>query len=193
MGRLPEFVARVARGQCTPRNQARVRHFADRVKRQGQAASVTTVHPKFNWPSGSYSRMETTNFKITSRVDAPRHTYRGATRVLLRTLDTVVLSTLGSARRYIAAFGRSKHKLATQTASRCRAVQRPRRLSQDARRSRVQNWSFGRLLQPGSTIVVLLSDDNLQATLYHELTHQLLGRSIAVEGTAQGATKVTSG
>ncbi len=37
---------------------------------KGKPRPVTTVHPKFNWPSGSYTRMETANFKITSRTDA---------------------------------------------------------------------------------------------------------------------------
>ncbi len=47
---------------------------------RGKPRPVTTVHPQFKWPAGSYSRMETTNFKITSRADA-QQTQRIAARL----------------------------------------------------------------------------------------------------------------
>ena len=157
---------------------------------KGKPRPVTTVHPKFKWPGGSYSRMETANFKITSRTDAVR------TQQIAAQLETFYALWTQSFYPLWAAPGVTAQRIAGRNTS----WQRKQQVDVVLCKNRedylntlgVAEANIGVSVgyyDPDSQMSFFYPDESLNATLYHELTHQLLAEVSQLRGTNQAGDK----
>ncbi len=157
---------------------------------KGKPRPVTTVHPKFNWPSGSYSRMETTNFKITSRVDAAK------TQRIAAQLESFFALWTQSFYPLWAAPGVTSQRLAGRNTNWQRKQQVDVVLCKDRedylKTLGVAESNIGVSVgyySPEAQLSFFYLTTTCKATLYHELTHQLLAEVSQLKGTAQARQK----
>lgn len=157
---------------------------------KGKPRPVTSVHPKFNWPGGSYSRMETTNFKITSRADTAK------TQQIAAKLEAFYALWTQSFYPLWAAPGVTAQRLSGRNTSWQRKHQVDVVLCKDRddylKTLGVAESNIGVSVgyyNPDAQMSFFYPDENLEATLYHELTHQLLAEVSQLKGTSQAGDK----
>ena len=157
---------------------------------RGKPRPVTTVHPKFNWPGGTYSRMETANFKITSRADAAK------TQQIAAQLETFFALWTQSFYPLWAAPGVTNQRISGRNTNWQRKHQVDVVLCKDRddylKTLGVAESNIGVSVgyySPDAQMSFFYPDENLDATLYHELTHQLLAEVSQLKGTSQAGDK----
>ncbi len=153
---------------------------------KGKPRSVPTVHPKFGWAAGSYSRMETTNFKITSRADASE------TQRIAAQLETFYALWTQAFYPLWAPPGAAKQRLAGRNSNWQRKQQVDVILCKDREdyltTLGVAEANIGVSVgyySPEAQLSFFYPDASLEATLFHELTHQLLAESSQLRGSSQ--------
>lgn len=157
---------------------------------KGKPRPVNIVHPTFSWPAGSYSRMETANFKITSRAEPAK------TQQIAAQLETFYALWTQSFYPIWAAPGVTTQRLSERNTSWQRKQQVDVVLCKDRedylKTLGVAEANIGVSVgyySPDAQMSFFYPDESLDATLYHELTHQLLAEASQLKGTGQPGEK----
>lgn len=157
---------------------------------RGKPRPVTTVHPKFGWPNGSYSRMETANFKITSRAEP------GETQRIAAQLEAFYVLWTQAFYPLWAAPGVTTQRLNGRNTSWQRKHQMEVVLCKNRedylKTLGVAESNIGVSVgyySPEAQMSFFYPDESLDATLYHELTHQLISEVSQLKGTDQPGEK----
>ena len=151
---------------------------------KGKPRLVTIVHPQFQWASGTYSRMETANFKITSRSSVAE------TQRIAAQLETFYALWTQAFYPLWAAPGVTAQRLSGRNVNWQRRQQFDVVLCKD-RDDYLKTLGIAEsnisisvgYYNPESEMSYFYPDENLDATLYHELTHQLLAEASQLKGS----------
>lgn len=157
---------------------------------KGKPRPVATIHPKFGWPAGSYSRMETANFKISSRADAAETQKIAVKLEAFYALWTQAFYPLWAAPGITTQrlSGRSTNWQRRQQVDVVLCKNRDDYLKTLGVAESNIGVSVG-YYSPEAQMSFFYPDASLDATLYHELTHQLLAEASQLKGTSQAGDK----
>ncbi|QDV22403.1 leucine-rich repeat domain-containing protein [Aureliella helgolandensis] len=163
--------------------------FTTALTRRPQMRTVTTIHPNFAWPARSYSQIRTTHFNLLTRAD------RRASLELAQQLERFYCLWSQIFYPLWAAPGQLQQRLAGSAVP----WDQPEEIQVVLLRDRQEylqllgaseaniGVSVG-YYAPDSQTSFFYPDDNLTATLFHELTHQLLAEATHLEPSHVGET-----
>ncbi len=144
------------------------------------------AHPQFGWPPGSYSRLETTNFKVTSRADAAQ------TIEIANRLEAYYALWTQAFYPLWAAPNLTQSRLAGRNTNWSKRNQFDVVLCKD-RADYLKTLGMAEsnigvsvgYYNAQAQMAFFYPDDQLDATLYHEVTHQLFSEASQVKSRNQ--------